>query len=306
MGLLIDGVWHDRWYDTGKTGGRFQREASRFHGRVTADGSSGLRAEAGRFRLILSPACPWSHRTTIFRRLKRLEQAIALTEVEPVMAERGWIMPDGRPLYELYREAEPRYTGRATVPVLWDEHRRSIVCNESAEIIRMLNREFDAFGDAALDFYPEPLRAEIDAIAGFVYDNLNNGVYRAGFATTQEAYEEAFDAVFAALDHLEDLLSRRRYAAGERITEADWRLFVTLVRFDAVYHGHFKCNKRRLVDYPRLWPYTRELFQVPGVAETVRLDQIKRHYYASHRTINPTGIVPKGPEIDFLAPHGRG
>ena len=316
MGLLIDGVWHDQWYDTAKTGGAFERQESRFRDRITADGSSGFRAEPGRYHLYVSLACPWACRTLVFRKLKKLEGAISLSIVDPHMGEQGWFFSDGpgcipdtvngfRYLHQVYTAAQPDYTGRVTVPVLWDKQRRTIVNNESSEIIRMLNSAFDAWGDASVDLYPEPLRPEIDAINAIVYDKVNNGVYKAGFATTQDAYERAFDALFATLDGLEARLARQRYLVGDHLTEADWRLFTTLVRFDAVYYGHFKCNLRRLVDYPNLWGYTRDLYQIPGVAETVSLDHIKRHYYGSHPTINPTGIVPKGPEIDFMAPHAR-
>jgi glutathionyl-hydroquinone reductase len=316
MGLLIDGVWHDQWYDTAKTGGRFVRGESSFRNEITADGSSGFKAEPGRYHLYVSLACPWAHRTLIFRKLKRLEDVISLSVVDWLMAENGWqfserpgAIPDhvngARFLYEVYTKAQPDYTGRVTVPVLWDKKRETIVCNESAEIIRMLNSAFDAFGDSSLDFYPKALRGEIDAVNARVYDGINNGVYKTGFATTQEAYDTAFDALFAALDEIEDRLARQRYLAGDRLTEADWRLFTTLVRFDAVYVGHFKCNRQRLVDYPNLWNYTRALYQVPGVASTVDMRHIKGHYYESHRTINPAGIVPKGPVIDFTEPHDR-
>jgi putative glutathione S-transferase len=316
MGLLIDGVWHDRWYDTAKMGGRFVRELSKFRNRITADGASGFKAEAGRYHLYVSYACPWAHRTLIFRKLKRLEGAIGVSVVHWHMGENGWEFREGpgctadavngaRSLHEIYTKAEPRYTGRVTVPLLWDKQGAAIVNNESSEIVRMFNREFDAWGDAELDFYPEALRAEIDAVNEVVYHRVNNGVYKAGFATTQEAYDEAVRELFATLDVLEDRLSRQRYLVGGRITEADWRLFTTLVRFDAVYFGHFKCNLKRLVDYPNLWAFARELYQVPGVAETVHMDHIKGHYYGSHRTINPTGLIPLGPAIDFAAPHGR-
>ena len=322
MGLLIDGRWHDRWYDTKKTGGRFERTTTSFRNWVTADGSAGpsgeggFKAEPGRYHLYVSLACPWAHRTLIFRKLKRLEEAISVSVVHWHMGENGWEFRDGpgctpdtvngaRHLYEIYAKAKSNYTGRVTVPVLWDTRRGTIVNNESAEIIRMLNSAFDAWGDATLDFYPEDLRTEIDAINTAVYDNVNNGVYRAGFATTQDAYEEAFDSLFATLDDLEARLARRRYLLGERLTEADWRLFTTLIRFDPVYVGHFKCNKRRLADYRHLWAFTRELYQMPGIAETVNLNHIKRHYYGSHKTINPTGIVPKGPDIDYAEPHDR-
>lgn len=322
MGLLIEGVWHDRWYDTKKSGGRFERSESSFRNWVTADGApgpsgeGGFQAEPGRYHLYVSLACPWAHRTLILRKLKRLEDVISVSVVHWHMGENGWefredpqTTPDtvngARYLYEVYTKAKADYTGRVTVPVLWDKQRATIVSNESAEIIRMLNSAFDAWGDAALDFYPQALRAEIDAINARVYDAVNNGVYKAGFATTQAAYEQAYDALFDTLEDIEARLGRQRYLAGSRLSEADWRLFTTLVRFDPVYVGHFKCNKRRLVDFPNLWAFTRELYQVPGVAETVSLLHIKRHYYGSHKMINPTGIVPKGPAIDYTAPHGR-
>ena len=319
MGKLVDGVWHDVWYDTKKSGGRFQRSDSAFRDWVTADGSSGFKAEPGRYHLYVSLACPWAHRTLIFRKLKRLEQVISVDVVHWHMAENGWEfgIKDGDDattgdrllgkdfLHQVYTTARPDYTGRVTVPVLWDKQSNTIVSNESAEIIRMLNGAFDEWGDAELDFYPKALRSEIEAVNEPIYHRINNGVYKAGFATTQSAYDQAFAELFETLDELEGRLGRQRYLAGEVITEADWRLFTTLLRFDPVYHGHFKCNLRRLVDYPNLWGYTRELYQVPGVAETVNLHHIKQHYYASHRSVNPTGIVPRGPEIDFSAPHGR-
>src|SRR5919198_909714 len=313
MGMLIDGKWRDEWYDTKKTGGRFVRHESAFRNRVTADGSSGFPAEVGRYHLYVSLACPWASRTLIFRKLKGLETAISLSVVDPYMGENGWSFTDGpgcipdpifnaRYLYEIYTAAHPHYTGRVTVPVLWDKKAAIIVNNESAEIIRMFNSEFDAFGRAEVDFYPEELRAEIDAINDFVYPNVNNGVYRCGFATTQEAYEEAFTALFAALDELEARLERARYLLGARATEADWRLFTTLVRFDAVYYSHFKCNLRRIADYPNLSRYLRELYHMPGIGETVNMNHIKQHYYRSHKAINPTGIVPLGPELEFMQP----
>jgi len=321
MGLLVDGQWQDEWYDTKATGGRFVRKESSFRDHVRADGSTRFAPEAGRYHLYVSLACPWAHRTLIFRALKKLEAAISISIVDPFMGAQGWAfgsdggseagcIPDtvngARHLHEVYTKADSSYTGRVTVPVLWDRVHGTIVNNESSEIIRMLNSEFDAIGDASVDLYPEALRAEIDAINDFVYPRVNNGVYRCGFATTQEAYEEAFAELFGALDELEARLGERRYLVGERITEADWRLFTTLVRFDAVYVGHFKCNLRRIADYPHLSGYLRELHQVPGVAETVDFTHIKRHYYESHRTINPTGVVPLGPELDLTAPHGRG
>lgn len=307
MGLLIDGIWHDQWYDTKSTGGKFKRQDSSFRNWISADGSSGYKAEAGRYRLYVSLACPWAHRTLILRALKGLEEVIDVVVVAPLMKENGWTMPDGQPLHTLYTQAQSDYTGRVTVPALWDKQEKTIVSNESAEILRMLNTEFDAFATKDLDdLYPKALHDQIEDINAFVYDNINNGVYKCGFATTQDAYNEAFENLFSALDKIEDILSNQRYLTGTQITEADWRLFTTLVRFDAVYVGHFKCNKKRIVDYPNMWGYLKELYQVPGVAETVDMDQIKTHYYASHATINPTGIIPRGPQIDFWEPHGRG
>jgi putative glutathione S-transferase len=311
MGRLVAGRWLTDGRDARSSGGRFVREDPLFRRQITADGSTGYPAAAGRYHLYVSYACPWAHRTLIFRALKGLEKAISVSVVEPLMLDNGWELTAGADpvngasfLYQVYLKAKPDYSVRVTVPVLWDKQTATIVNNESADIIRMFNSAFGANGGGA-DFYPQPLRAEIDGINAFVYDNVNNGVYRAGFATSQEAYEEAFQALFAALDALEERLSRQRYLVGRQVTEADWRLFTTLVRFDAVYVGHFKCNKRRLVDYPALSGYVRDLFQIPGIAETVRMDHIKRHYYGSHRTINPTSIVPLGPEIDFHQPHDR-
>ena len=322
MGLLVDGIWQDTWYDTSKSGGRFERSKSQFRDFVTRDGSPaegrtrGFKAEPGRYHLYVSYACPWAHRTLIFRKLKKLENVISFSVVHHFMGENGWtfLKEDGATgddlygldyLHQIYTKADPHYSGRVTVPVLWDKQTRTIVSNESAEIIRMLNEAFDEWGDPSVDLYPEALRGEIDATNDLVYDNVNNGVYRAGFATTQEAYEEAFAQLFATLDKLEDRLSRQRYLVGDRLTEADWRLFTTLVRFDPVYVGHFKCNLRRIEDYPNLSNYLRELFQVPGVAETVNMLHIKAHYYGSHKTINPTGIIPVGPEYDYTRPHDR-
>jgi putative glutathione S-transferase len=315
MGHLENGAWRPG-RESRTVNGEFVRRDSQFRDRVTADGSSGFPAEAGRYHLYVSLACPWAHRTVIFRRLKGLERAISMSVVDPLMLEQGWTFSRGegcvpdtvngcRHLHEVYAKAKPDYTGRVTVPVLWDKTRGTIVNNESSEIIRMLNGEFEAFAGSHEDYYPKPLRDEIDTVNRVVYENINNGVYRCGFATTQEAYERAFDALFSALDAMEARLERSRYLAGDRPTEADWRLFPTLVRFDAVYHGHFKCNLRRIEDYPNLSNYVRDLYQTPGVAETVNLDHIKRHYYASHLHINPTGIVPKGPALDFSAPHDR-
>ena len=322
MGKLIDGKWHDVWYDTKETKGHFKRTESHFRNWVTKDGSAGptgeggFKAEPGRYHLYVSYACPWAHRTLIIRKLKKLEDAISVSVVDYHMGENGWEFKDREggtgdhlfgsdTLWQVYVRADPTYTGRVTVPALWDKERGTIVSNESADIIRMLNSAFDDFGDASLDFYPEKLRKEIDAINAKVYDHVNNGVYKTGFATTQEAYEEHFLELFETLEMLEDRLSRQRYLVGSRLTEADWRLFTTLVRFDPVYFGHFKCNRRRIVDYPGLIGFTRELYQIPGVAETVNMHHIKNHYYGSHATINPAGIVPLGPEIDYAAPHGR-
>ena len=311
MGLLIEGRWQDQWYDTKTTGGAFVRPETQFRDWVKADGSTPYRPEAGRYHLFVSLACPWAHRTLIVRALKGLTDVIGVSVVDPLMREEGWTFPEPDPvtgstrLYEVYAKARPDYTGRVTVPVLWDRKTGTIVNNESAEIIRMLNREFDAFGDPSVDLYPADLAGAIDELNAFVYDRINNGVYKAGFATSQEKYEQAFDALFAALDALDARLSDRRYLFGDRRTEADWRLFTTLVRFDAVYVGHFKCNLRRIADHPNLSGYLRDLYQVPGIAETVNFAHIKRHYYASHTMINPTGIVPKGPALDLDAPHGR-
>jgi putative glutathione S-transferase len=322
MGLLVDGKWQDQWYDTKKTGGRFERSASQFRNWVTADGSpgpsgsGGFKAEPGRYHLYVSLACPWAHRTLIFRKLKGLERMIDVSVVHWHMAENGWTFATDEAatgdrlhglayLHELYTRAKADYSGRVTVPVLWDKQQQTVASNESSEIIRMFNSAFDVVGAKPGDYYPKPLRAEIDAVNERVYDTVNNGVYKSGFATSQAAYEEAVSELFASLDWLEQRLARQRYLVGDRLTEADWRLFTTLVRFDPVYVGHFKCNLRRIADYPNLWAYTRELYQHPGVAETVHLGHIKQHYYGSHGTINPTGIVPKGPLIDYAEPHGR-
>jgi putative glutathione S-transferase len=313
MGYLLKGVWHDGWYDTASTGGEFVRQESSFRDRITADGSSGFRAEPGRYRLYVSLACPWAHRTLIFRRLKRLEQAIAVSVVEPVWVDGGWAFSEAHPdplygfsrLHQLYTKAQPEYSGRASVPVLWDEQRGTIVNNESAEIIRMLNSEFADIAPGTPDYYPRELRPEIDELNAVVYENVNNGVYRCGFAGTQAAYERAAHRLFETLDMLDARLSRSRYLVGGTLTEADWRLFTTLVRFDAVYHGHFKCNLRRIEDYPALSGYLRDLYQRPGIADTVDFDHIKRHYYVTHEHINPSRIVPVGPLLDLWRPHGR-
>jgi glutathionyl-hydroquinone reductase len=322
MGLLIDGIWQDQWYDTSESGGRFRRQESAFRNWVTADGSpgpsgqGGFAAEPGRYHLYVSLACPWAHRTLILRKLKGLESMIGLSVVHWRMKSDGWtfeagpgVVPDPNCgatfLHQVYTAAKPGCTGRVTVPVLWDREQAAIVSNESSEIIRMFNDAFDAVGAKAGDYYPRALREEIDRVNARVYDTLNNGVYQAGFATTQQAYEEAVEPLFATLDWLEDRLARARYLCGDQLTEADVRLFTTLVRFDAVYVGHFKCNRRRIVDYPALSGYTRELYQLPGIAQTVDFMHIKHHYYESHATINPGGIVPVGPDLDFTAPHDR-
>ncbi|WP_207063899.1 glutathione S-transferase family protein [Motiliproteus sp. SC1-56] len=328
MGLLIDGQWHDQWYDTKKSGGDFKREPSRFHNWVTADGApgpsgeGGFKAEPGRYRLYVSLACPWAHRTLIMRELKGLQKLIPVSTVHPYMMENGWEyrsdpeydnprFPPLEPLYgcryhhQLYTRAQPDYSGRVTVPVLWDTQRQTIVSNESAELVRMFNSAFDALTGNRDDYYPQPLRPLIDRINRFVYEHVNNGVYRCGFATSQQAYRKAYRRLFRALDWLETHLSRNRYLAGRQITEADWRLFTTLVRFDPVYVGHFKANRCRIADYPALSGYLRELYQYPGIAGTVDIKQIKAHYYYSHRTINPPGIIPLGPQLDLEAPPKR-
>ena len=322
MGLLVDGQWQDKWYDTEASGGRFVREDAGFRNWVTADGSAGptgvggFKAEANRYHLYVSLACPWAHRTTIYRKLKGLEDMISLSVVHPFMGDKGWTFAEGAGviadpivnasyLYEVYVAAKPDYTGRVTVPILWDKKTNTIVSNESSEIIRMLNSAFDEAGATDVNFLPKALLAEIDTINEFVYSAVNNGVYKAGFATTEAAYKEAVVMLFDALDTLEVRLANQRYLLGDTITEADWRLFTTLVRFDAVYVGHFKCNIRRIVDYPNLWGYLRDLYQVPGIAETVNIEHIKAHYYTSHANINPTRIIPVGPVLDFNEPHDR-
>lgn len=317
MGLLIDGVWHDEWYDTAKSGGRFVRSESQFRNWIMPDGEAGtsgeggFAAEAGRYHLYVSLACPWAHRALIFRQLKGLEELIDVTVVHPHMLDKGWVFDEAEPLYDfnylyqLYTKDSPDYSGRVSVPLLWDKQRDRIVNNESSEIIRMFNSAFNVLTGNRDDYYPEQLRPRIDTINEFVYDNINNGVYKCGFATTQAAYEEAFSALFVALDRVEAILDDQRYLVGDIITEADWRLFTTLIRFDAVYVGHFKCNLRRIADYPNLSNYLRDLYQQPGIAGTVNFAHIKQHYYYSHVTINPTRIVPKGPEFDFTAQHNR-
>lgn len=322
MGLLIDGQWQDIWYSTEETQGRFVRSAAQFRNWITADGSAGptgregFKAEAGRYHLYVSYACPWANRTLIFRKIKGLGKMISLSVVHWHMAEEGWTFDDGEgviadPLFnaaylrEIYLQANNNYSGRVTVPVLWDKKTNTIVSNESAEIIRMFNRAFDDLGATEGDYYPEKLHDEIEMLNTRIYDSVNNGVYKAGFATTQEAYEEAVIPLFETLDWLEQRLATQRYLIGHQITEADWRLFTTLTRFDPVYVGHFKCNLKRLVDYPNLWAYTRDLYQQPGIAETINMVHIKNHYYGSHASINPSGVVSLGPVIDFNAPHSR-
>jgi glutathionyl-hydroquinone reductase len=308
MGLLVNGAWQDKWYDTKASGGEFKRQESRFRQWITADGSPGpdgqrgFAANSGRYHLYVSLACPWAHRTLIFRQLKGLVEHVGVTVVEPLMLENGWeFSAEGDDLYgldylyQLYLKAARDYEGRVTVPVLWDKQQQTIVSNESADIIRMFNSAFDSMTGNRLDFYPAALRGEIDTINQRVYEEINNGVYRAGFATTQAAYEKAYDALFEALDWVEARLASRNYLLGDQVTEADWRLFTTLVRFDAVYHGHFKCNRNRLLEFSYLPGYLSRLYKTPGVAETVNLDHIKKHYYGSHKTINPTGIVSAGP-----------
>lgn len=320
MGLLVDGKWQDKWYDTKSTGGRFKRSESQFRNWVTADGSagpsgdSGFQAESGRYHLYVSYACPWAHRTLIVRALKGLQDHIGVSVVHPHMLENGWELRDDfdgasgdalygfSKLYELYLKADDNYTGRVTVPVLWDKQRETIVSNESAEIIRMLNTSFDALGAAPGNFYPEVLQAEIDAINERVYNDVNNGVYKAGFATSQDAYDEAVVTLFEQLDALEQRLGEQRYLVGNTLTEADLRLWTTLVRFDPVYVTHFKCDRKRIVDYPNLNGFLKEIYQLPGVAETVNMAHIRHHYFRSHPTINPHGIISIGPELDWDSP----
>ncbi|MGA1025457.1 MAG: glutathione S-transferase family protein [Lutimaribacter sp.] len=323
MGQLIDGKWHDTWYDTASTGGQFVRTTTTFRNWITADGSpgpsgtGGFAAQAGRYHLYVSLACPWAHRTLIFRALKGLQGLIDISVVHPDMLDDGWSFDTGFAgatgdrlfghafMRDVYLAADPHISGRVTVPVLWDKATGQIVSNESAEIIRMFNSAFDGLTANTLDFWPSAQRTQIEAINQRIYDTLNNGVYKAGFATTQPAYDSAVSALFETMDWLESHLSDNRFLLGDTITEADWRLFPTLVRFDPVYHGHFKCSLRRLVDYPNLWAYTRHLYQMPGIKETVNFDHIRRHYHYSHTTINPHRIVPMAPALDFDAPHGR-
>jgi putative glutathione S-transferase len=324
MGLLVDGKWQDQWYDTKSTGGAFKRTQAQFRNWITADGSAGssgnggFAAASGRYHLYVSMACPWAHRTLILRKIKGLEDHISVSVVHPDMLDEGWNLSKddhgatGDTLYglqhmhQIYTKAQPDVTTRVTVPVLWDKERETIVSNESAEIIRMFNSAFDGITGNDLDFWPEEMREPIEAVNARIYDTFNNGVYKSGFATTQEAYDAAVYPLFDTLDWIEDLLSEHRYLMGDRLTEADWRLFPTLIRFDPVYHLHFKCNRKRIVDYPNLWAYTRELYQWSGVAETVNFAHIVRHYHYSHESVNPHRIIPINPVIDYWAPHGRG
>jgi len=322
MGLLVDGVWHDKWYDTKSNQGKFKREDAQLRNWITADGSAGptgvdgFKAEADRYHLYVSLACPWAHRTLIFRKLKGLEDMITVSVVSPDMLSHGWTFEqdkhstgdslfDSEYMHQIYTRNNPKYSGRVTVPVLWDKKQNRIVSNESSEIIRMLNTAFNDITGNTLDFYPEALQSEIDEINAFVYDNINNGVYKTGFATSQEAYEDAYHALFSALDKIEERLGHSRYLLGDQLTEADWRLFTTLIRFDPVYFGHFKCNRQQLEQYDNISGYIRDLYQVDGVAETVDFYHIKRHYYFSHTMINPTQVVPVGPDIDYSSPHNR-
>lgn len=323
MGVLVDGNWQDQWYDTDSTGGRFQRSVTSYRNWITPDGTAeptgqgGFAAETGRYHLYVSHACPWAHRTMIFRQLKGLAPHISVSVVHPLMLEDGWAFDDsfsgaskddlfGMPfLRDIYLRADSKASGRVTVPVLWDRKTDRIVSNESSEIIRMFNSAFNDLTGNQLDFYPVELRDEINALNTQVYEPINNGVYKAGFATSQAAYDEAASELFAALDRFEDLLSRNRYLLGKTLTEADWRLFTTLLRFDLVYHTHFKCNRRWLREYPNLWGWTLELYQIPGISSTVHFDHIVHHYHRSHPGINPYGIIPINPLIDWAAPHGR-
>lgn len=322
MGLLVDGVWHDTWYNTKESNGKFKREEAQLRNWITEDGSagptglSGFKAESGRYHLYVSLACPWAHRTLIFRTLKGLEDHISVSVVSPDMLAKGWTFEQDNYssgdelfgsdyMYQIYTRNNPEYSGRVTVPVLWDKQQNCIVSNESSEIIRMFNTAFNKITGNHDDYYPEAKRSEIDEVNEFVYHNVNNGVYKAGFATTQSAYGEAYENLFNALDNIEQRLSNQRYLTGGELTEADWRLFTTLIRFDAVYVGHFKCNKRQIAQYPNLSQYVRDLYQVAGVAKTVDFYHIKRHYYFSHTMINPTQVVPQGPDIDYNVAHNR-
>ncbi|MEZ8106928.1 glutathione S-transferase family protein [Vibrio clamense] len=311
MGKLIEGKWFDIGYDTKSNGGRFVREYAGFRGWIKNTSSTQFPAESGRYHLYVSYACPWAHRTLIYLKLKGLDKHIGVTVVSPDMLSKGWMMCKPEPLFgylklhQIYTHAKPDYTGRVTVPVLWDKQDQTIISNESSEIIRMFNSEFNQITGNESDFYPTDLRNKIDSWNDFIYPNINNGVYRCGLATTQQAYEEAFDNLFESLDKVDEHLSSHRYLLGDTITEADWRLFVTLIRFDAVYVGHFKCNRKRIADYQNLHNYIKDLYQYPGISEVTNFFHIKRHYYFSHTTINPSQIIPAGPDLDLLSPHGR-
>jgi putative glutathione S-transferase len=322
MGLLVNGIWQDQWYDTKSSGGRFVRKDASFRNWITTDGQAGpsgeggFQAEANRYHLYVSLACPWAHRTLIFRKLKKLEDIISVSVVHHFMGDKGWTFETddaatgdalfgSTHMHQIYTRDTPDVTTRVTVPVLWDKKSERIVSNESSEIIRMFNSAFNAITGDNTDYYPEEMRQDIDALNEPIYNNVNNGVYRCGFATTQEAYEEAVQPLFETLDMLDERLETNRYLMGDNITEADWRLFTTLVRFDPVYVSHFKCNIRRIKDYSNLWNYTKELYQVPGVADTVNMHHIKSHYFGSHESVNPTRIVPSGPKIDYAEPHDR-
>ena len=317
MGLLVEGVWKDQWYDTKKSNGKFVRQDSMFRDSISSEADSKFKPEKGRYHLYVSLACPWAHRTLIFRALKGLEEYIDVSVVSPDMLDKGWVF-DGYEgaskdhlfgfdyMHQVYTKAKVDITSRVTVPVLWDKKHNTIVNNESAELIRIFNSAFNELTGSTQDYYPEHLREEIDKVNEYVYHNVNNGVYKAGFATTQEAYEEAVKALFDALDKIEERLSAKRYLVGDTLTEADWRLFTTLIRFDPVYVGHFKCNLKRIADYPALSNYVKELYQMDGIAQTTNFDHIKRHYYFSHTMINPTQVVPKGPVMDLESPHNRG
>ena len=324
MGQLVDGKWHDVWYDTKSTGGAFKRSTAAFRNWITADGSAGpsgdggFEAASGRYHLYVSYACPWAHRALVFRKLKGLEDHISISAVHPDMLDEGWTFAKdehgatGDDLFglpfarDIYLRADPDISGRVTVPILWDKQRETIVSNESSEIIRMFNSAFDAITGNTNDYWPKEMRDDIEVVNARIYDTVNNGVYKSGFATTQEAYEAAVVPLFDSLDWLEEQLGENRYLMGDKLTEADWRLWTTLVRFDAVYHLHFKCNKKRIMDYPNLWGFTRELYQVAGIAETVNMNHIVRHYHYSHETINPNRIIPINPDLDFMAAHNRG
>ncbi|WP_037311189.1 glutathione S-transferase family protein [Ruegeria halocynthiae] len=323
MGLLVDGKWHDTWYDTKSTGGAFKRSAAQFRNWLTADGTAGpsgkggFKAEPGRYHLYVSHACPWAHRALIFRELKGLSDLITVSVVHPDMLDKGWTFETddhgatGDTLYgldhayQIYTKADPTYSGRVTVPILWDKAQETIVSNESSEIIRMFNSAFDGITGNTDDYWPDAMRDDIEEVNAQIYSDVNNGVYKSGFATSQAAYDAAVGPLFDTLDWLEDRLTTNRYLMGDRLTEVDWRLFTTLIRFDPVYHLHFKCNRQRLIDYPNLWAYTRELYQWPGVAQTVNMPHIVRHYHYSHETINPHRIIPVNPDLDYMEPHGR-